>query len=166
MGGGGTTTTEQEIKLSPEAQQLMAQELSLFGKNFLPAEISGRSDALKGLGPEFAATAGAAGTRSALNMGRTATTAAGRGLQIRPRTMSSVTGALDTARPDAMGNLQNVFRQMAMNKGSLMDPRFAQFLRPDINQTSETNPSTGSKVMAGVGTAVAAAAVVVGIIAL
>jgi hypothetical protein len=73
---------------------------------------------------------------------------------------------MDATRPEAMGNLQNVFRQMAMNKGSLMDPRFAQFLRPDINQSSEFNPSTGSKVMTGVGTAVAAAAVVVGIIAL
>jgi hypothetical protein len=166
MGGSGTTTTEQEITLSPEAQQLMAQELSLFGTNFLPAEMAGRQDALKGLGPAFAATAGAAGTRNAMNLAKSATTGAGRGLQIRPKTMGSITSAMDATRPEAMGNLQNVFRQMAMNKGSLMDPRFAQFLRPDINQSSEFNPSTGSKVMTGVGTAVAAAAVVVGIIAL
>ena len=157
--GGGTTTSEQEISLSPEAQQLMSQELALFGKNFLPAEMGARNDALKGLGPLFAQTAGARGVGNALNLARTATTTAGAQAGVAPTAMSGVMRDLDTAKPDAMNSLQQVFRQMAMTKGSLMDPRFAQFLRPDVNQTSEFEPSTGSKVATGVGMAIAAAGI-------
>ena len=166
MGGGGTTTSEQEISLSPEAQQLMSQELALFGKNFLPAEMGARNDALTGLGPLFAKTAGARGTGNALNLAKQATATAGADAKLATPAMTGVMRDMDTTKPEAMNNLQNVFRQMAMSKGSLVDPRFAQFLRPDVNSTSEFEPSTGSKAVQGVGMGLAAAAVVVGLIAI
>ena len=161
--GGGTTTSEQEISLSPEAQQLMSQELTLFGKNFLPAEMGARNDALKGLGPLFAQSAGARGTGNALNLARQATATAGADAKMATPAMTGAMREMDTAKPDAMNSLQQVFRQMAMSKGSLVDPRFAQFLRPDVNQSSEFEPSTGSKVATGVGMGLSAAAVAVGV---
>lgn len=166
MGGGGTTTSEQKVTLTPEAQQLMAQELALFGNAFLPAEMGARGDALTGLGPRFAGTTGAKGTDSALAMARNATQQAGKQAGVAPKALTGALGDLDVSRPETMGNMQNVFRQMAMSQGGMMDPRFAQFLKPEVETSSDFEPSAGAKAAQAASMAIAVAAVAATVIAI
>lgn len=167
MGGGSTTTSTQEVELSPEAQQLMADELALFTKAFLPAEMSARGDALQGLGPAFASTAGAKGTEKALDVAKLATTKAGGQGNLSAPSLTAALAPQETAKPEAMGGMQNIFRQMAMQKNSLMDPRFASFMRPDVNQSTEGGgPTAGQQAMQAASLAVAVAGTVASLIAI
>lgn len=165
--GGSTTTQTQDIELTPEAQELMAKELALFSQTFLPAEMAGRGDALRGLGPGFAETAGAKGTAKTLDLARLATTKAGTQVGLRgTRSLGDVLSGMDTQRPEAMAGMQNIFQQMAMSKNSLMDPRWAQFLRPDVTTAGSTEPTAGAKAAQAASMAIAVAGLVASVVAI
>lgn len=158
--GGSTTSTQQEIELSPEAQKLMAEELSLFTQQFLPAEMYGRGEALRGLGPDFATTSGAKGTARMLDIGEKVTARAGQARGIGGESLAQALAPMQEIRPEALGGMQNLYRQMATQKSSLMDPRFAQFLRPDVQTTSSSSPTAGAQAAQAASLAIAVASVV------
>jgi hypothetical protein len=166
MGGGGTTKAEQKIVLSPEAQQALSRELQLFAGNFLPQEMGVRGDIVRGLGQRGAPTAGSQGTDRALHLASLATGTAGKQAHVAPENFAGLLQEMDEQRPEAQEGLQQMFRQLAMKPGNLIDPRFAQFLRPDVSTSSQFKPSTGSQVTQGAGMALAAAGLVVGLIAI
>lgn len=162
--GGSTSTSTQEIELSPEAQELMANELAMFSQMFLPAEMQGRQDALKGLGSGFGETAGAKGTEKMLDLAQSATTGAGKQAGMGPRNLTQALTPMQQQRPEALGDMQNIFRQMATQKSGLMDPRFAQFLRPDVQTDSSSSPTAGAQAAQAASMAIAVAGLIAAIV--
>jgi hypothetical protein len=154
-------TTKQDIQLTPEAKRLMTDELSLFLKTFLPAQYQGHQDVLKGLGPLFGETAAATGTQRALGTAKGATRAAGAQAGLSPTAVS--TALTDVGEEEALlvDGLRNLFANISMQQGDMIDPRFAQFLRPDV--TTETDPGTGQQVAQGLSMALAAAGLAVAV---
>jgi hypothetical protein len=162
--GGSTSSSSQEVSLTPEAQELMANELAMFSQMFLPAEMVGRQDALRGLGPAFGKTAGAQGTTKMLDLAQLATRGAGTQAGLTPDRLTQALTPMETARPEALGDMQQIFRQMAMQKNGLMDPRFAQFLRPDVQTSGSTEASAGQQAAQAASMAIAVAGLIAAIV--
>jgi len=181
MGGKGATS-QQEIKLSPEAQQLMSDELRLFMNTVLPAQTQlqgqiGRG-LVPGLGGNLAAlpaaalaplspggirgTPAAQATRRAQDLAQTATRVGGAAGGLPGASLNRALAQIETESPELLGNLQNVFRGIAEQQQGFADPRFAQFLRPDVTTTTEQG--TGAQAAQAASMAIAAAGVAAAII--
>jgi len=162
MGDKGSTST-QEVQLSPEAQRLLSQELSTFLSTFLPAQEAAQGDVLRGLGPFFATTRGAEATRAATGMARTATRTAGEQRGMPEGDITQAIQRIEEESPDLLNTLRTLFAQIAMGSGEMVDPRFAQFLRPDVR--SQTSPGGGQIAQGAVGLALGGAGLAQAIIA-
>ena len=127
----------------------------------MPAQEAAQGDVLKGLGPFFSETRGAAATKAATGMARTATRTAGEQEDIGLPGVTHSLQRIEEEDPMMLTQLQNLFKNIAMNETGMVDPRFAQFLRPDV--TTSTSAGSGQTAATAAGLAIGVAALAVAI---
>lgn len=138
MGDKGTET-KTDLKFTPEATQVLGDELSAFIETYLPKErLAQRSllDALSANGPLDRRTV--PGLESARKITSNALQGAAEGVTTRDR------GDIRTALENQQGDLAEAFRQLALQTAarqqSVVDPRFASLLFPTTS--SRTAPTS------------------------
>lgn len=142
----GETNFTQSLLLSPEAKQILGQELQLFGQQFVPEQEMAFSEILRRLGSPTAPIPSAQGLRQASGTARQATQLAGRTYGLPVTALGTLQDDLLANEDDLLKALQAFFEQIGTQQRSLVDPRFAQFLAPQLQrQPAET--STASAVV-------------------
>lgn len=142
----GEANFSQSLFLSPEAKQILGQELQLFGQQFIPEQEMAFSEILRRLGNPSAPVASAQGLKQASGTARRATQQAGATYGLPATATGPVQDDLLANEDDLLKALQAFFEQVGTQQRSLVDPRFAQFLSPQLQrQPAET--SVGSAVV-------------------
>ena len=145
----GETNFSQSLFLSPEAKQILGQELQLFGQQFIPEQEMAFSEILRRLGSPTASVPSAQGLRQASGTARQATRQAGATYGLPAAATGPVQEDLLANEDDLLKALQAFFEQVGTRQRSLVDPRFAQFLSPQL-QRQPTSPSTADSVIPAV----------------
>ena len=151
-----TQTNRQDLAFTPESLQALMADLAHFQNNVLPKLAGVHTsvlDLLSGRTPENQSLA-AQPTLKAAALGREAVGGAAAQRGLAPRTSSALEDYLASQEPAQLSGLDAAARGIAGGVDSLVDPRLASFLKPDVISSSSTDPSvldTTTKVLSGLG---------------
>ena len=166
---GSTTTADTKILLSDEARAALTKELGLFNDVVQPAQGNVENQLLSILG-RAAPTAdrsnlpGLRGAADTLGLPALATSHAAAARGIATPNVAQAIEHLRTNVPQLLDLIRGHALQSASQTDSFTDPRFAQFLRPDIVNTSETSPGSGAVAGQAAGLALSVAGIAAAII--
>ena len=154
MGSAKGNTTETQVDFSPEAQQVLQNELQLFLQGFLPSQQAAQQQTLQGIGPFGQEGVSAQNMQRAIAPVPQAVQTAGEQYGVAQPDISSALTMLGEQRPELLNSYLQFLGQVPEGTTSLIDPRFAQFLRPDVTQVTNQSPLSQATQFAGIGTSV------------
>lgn len=159
MGGGAKTTTR--VKMSPQARTAATNEIGLLLDYLGPRQEALQQDVVQGMGGDLRETGAGRGLQEALSIAPVAVKGAGKAAGMDAGDMGGVLDDLQVGRQAGYANLAQMFDQMGVRTDSLVDPRFAQFLKPETE--SSTKPGSGQQAATYASLAIAAAGIAIAI---
>lgn len=150
---GLDTTVSQGVVLSPEAKNILGQELQLFEGHYAPGQQQALQGVLSRLASQSPTTAATQGLAQTNQLARTATRTAGQHYGLPAREQGNNQTTLFEDEEDLLQALQALFEHIGTQQSSLIDPRFAQFLAPRVSNPGSGGPSTIESILPLIGAA-------------
>src|ERR1041385_8228668 len=153
-----TTTTSQQLIFDPAAKDTLNRELQYYGGVEQPrqqAQMQSLLDILRQQGPTGARaqSPGYSGLTNLLGVAPAAMAHAGSSRGIQTPEFSNALATLHASAPQLVELLRQYALQSAGKTQGIVNPQFAELLRPDVFKSQTTEQGTGTQVLQGAGTA-------------